>query len=231
MMGVSVEELVSLHPQLFHMATEGSWPSIKRYGLLSTSALLDLFEVDPERRIQLEGRRRPESVSLTHRVHGHASVRDQKPMTDSGLVVALRGSGQSPEDWYRRLNRKVFFWLTEERLFRMLGAKPYRNTAHTVLVLDTRSLVKVHLPQITLSSLNSGATRPFPWPRDLNTFSPLADYPFAALSGRRKLRDVVVELAVEYSVRDITDHVREVRTMRATDTLNTMSAVPRSERS
>lgn len=32
-------------PRLFHMAEAGSWPMIREHGLLSTSALLDLFGV------------------------------------------------------------------------------------------------------------------------------------------------------------------------------------------
>jgi Family of unknown function (DUF7002) len=201
------------------MAADGSWPSIKRHGLLSTSALLDLFEVTPGERDDLEARRRPESVRLQHPIHGQAWVRDQKPMTDSGLVAALAGTELSPEDWYRFLNRHVFFWLTEGRLFTMLGARPYRNEAHTVLVLDTRGLAEEHLAQVTLSSMNSGATRPFPWPRDFRTFRPLDKYPFAALRHKRRPQDVVVELAVDYSVANVRDYVLEVRRMRGTAVL------------
>ena len=37
-------------PRLYHMAEAGSWPSIKERGLLSTTALLDLFELEGESR-------------------------------------------------------------------------------------------------------------------------------------------------------------------------------------
>jgi hypothetical protein len=140
-------------------------------------------------------------------------------MTDGGLLAALAGTALSPEDWYRFLNQRVFFWLTEERLFRMLAARSYRNEAHTVLVLDTRALVRDHLAHVKLSSLNSGATRPYPWPRDFEIFKPLAEYPFAALRRRRAAQNVVVELAVDYSVTNIADYVLEVRRMKGSEVL------------
>jgi hypothetical protein len=43
---------------LYHMAEDGSWESIRQIGLLSTSALLDRFEVEGERRYAIESTRR-----------------------------------------------------------------------------------------------------------------------------------------------------------------------------
>jgi hypothetical protein len=57
-------------PRLYHMAEAGSWPSIERHGLLSTTALLDLFEISGPRREAIESARRPESVKITHPLHG-----------------------------------------------------------------------------------------------------------------------------------------------------------------
>jgi hypothetical protein len=48
------ERLASRYPVLFHMAEDGSWESIRERGLLSTSALLDLFEVEAEERFAIE---------------------------------------------------------------------------------------------------------------------------------------------------------------------------------
>jgi hypothetical protein len=48
------ERLASRYPVLFHMAEDGSWESIRERGLLSTSALLDLFEVEAEERFASE---------------------------------------------------------------------------------------------------------------------------------------------------------------------------------
>ena len=43
------EYLAQRWPRLYHMAEAGSWESVKRHGLLSTTALLDLFEVSGDR--------------------------------------------------------------------------------------------------------------------------------------------------------------------------------------
>jgi hypothetical protein len=52
-MSVSLHELAATYPYLYHVTSEGSWPSIQRYGLLSTQALLDLFAVDEALRERL----------------------------------------------------------------------------------------------------------------------------------------------------------------------------------
>src|SRR4051812_6107133 len=105
-MGISQDELVERYPQLYHMAEPYSWESIRKHGLLSTTALLDLFEVPPGQRRLIESCRRPEAVTLDHPVHGRAVVRDQKPMDDKGLTRALR-DGITPRQWYELLNRHV----------------------------------------------------------------------------------------------------------------------------
>jgi hypothetical protein len=90
------------------MAHAGAWPSIERLGLLSTPALLDLFEINGERRDQLEARRRARSEEITHDIHRRALLRDQKPLNEKKLANALL-DGLKPRDWYGILNRKVFF--------------------------------------------------------------------------------------------------------------------------
>lgn len=52
-------ELILNCPTPYHMAERGSWPSIARHGLLSTSALLDLFAVAGPDRAKSEAARRP----------------------------------------------------------------------------------------------------------------------------------------------------------------------------
>ena len=87
------------------MAEFGSWPSIRQHGLLSTSALLDLYEVAGVERAGLEFRHRPECEEIYHDAHGSAVIRDQKPMTDADLRKCLR-DGLTPADWYEILNEK-----------------------------------------------------------------------------------------------------------------------------
>ena len=87
---VMIERVAARYPQLFHMAASDAWDGILRRGLLSTSALLDLFEVVGSRREELEARRRPESVRISHPKHGTAVLRDQKPMSETKLARCLR---------------------------------------------------------------------------------------------------------------------------------------------
>src|SRR6267154_1163175 len=68
---VTPERLSEIYPRLYHMAEKDSWPSIARDGLLSTSTLLDLYEVPAADRIPIERRRRPEKVPITHSTRGH----------------------------------------------------------------------------------------------------------------------------------------------------------------
>src|SRR5579872_2944477 len=107
--------LARFYPRLFHMSHAGSWPSIQQHGLLSTTALLDLFEVDGQRRIMLEECRRSQSEAIIHPTHGRAMLRDQQPLNENKLAKALQ-DGLSPRDWYKLLNGKVFFWGPETRL-------------------------------------------------------------------------------------------------------------------
>lgn len=210
-------ELLRDCPTLYHMAERGSWPSIRRHGLLSTSALLDLYEVRGAEREAIEGRRRPESVTVEHPALRPATVRDQKPMDDAGLRMCLL-DGLTPQDWYRCLNARVYFWLTRERLLRLLNARPYRDAEHDVLELDTAALIAAHWPAIRLSPINSGTTKPFPSTaskRGRETFLPIAEYPYARWRAQgRKAGERVVELTVDYAVPDAARFVRRVVAMR-----------------
>lgn len=148
---MSPEALVAQYPRIWHMASDGSWQSIQEHGLLSTSALLDLYGYKDEQRLAIEARRRPQSVPITATGLPGATIRDQKPMTDSALDKCLP-AGVTPENWYRLLNSKTFFWLSQPRLQRLLGARAYRDHAQIVLTLDTASLVEKHTPNILLCS-------------------------------------------------------------------------------
>src|SRR5688572_22768302 len=154
--GVDAKRLWEEYPRLFHMAEAGSWPSIRKHGLLSTSALLDLFEISGRERTRVESQHRPESVTISHPKHGRAIIRDQKPMSGTALRRCL--IGMMPQAWYELVNRRVYFWLVEERLNRLLMAKMYRNVEHVVLTIDTRSLVTAHEDEIRLSPINTGST-------------------------------------------------------------------------
>jgi hypothetical protein len=209
---VTIEELTKYFPVLFHMAQDGSWESIKKHGLLSTSALLDLFELSGEDREAIESRRRPRSITISHPLHGAAVIRDQAPISDAILERCL--IDMEPAAWYRLLNSRVFFWLGRRRLEGLLNAHLYRGRTHTVLTLDTASLVSHYARQIVLSRINSGATHRGGSPRGTRTFSSIADFPFTA--GRRSdtsIRELIAELAVDYGIHDIARYVAKVERM------------------
>ncbi len=211
-----LEELVADCPTLYHMAERGSWESIKERGLLSTSALLDLYKISGSERSLIERRHRPKSVEIKADGLATAVIRDQIPMSGSGLVRCLPAR-LTPEDWYLILNAKAFFWLTEDRLHRLTGANAYRDREHDVLEIDTRSLVQAHRQRIWLCPINSGCTKPMPHPRDEATFARIDTYPYTGWRKRRPKGERVVELAVDYSVPDIRDHVRRIIAKKGTE--------------
>lgn len=214
------DDLAELYPRLYHMAEEGTWPSIRRVGLLSTSALLDRFEINGKQRNAIERTRRPESVRLTHAKHGTAVIRDQKPMSESALQKCLQGL--SAPEWYEVLNSRVFFWLSRDRLVTLLKARAYRGKTHCVLTVDTRALLDVHWAKVTLSPINSGSTVYNPQPRGTSTFTAIEDYPFDHWRKKRGRKKAVVELAVDYSVpeiREFTVHVAHMRNGAEIETL------------
>lgn len=206
-------ELMRDCPALYHMAARGSWSSIRKHGLLSTSALLDRYKVTGAERNAIEALRRPNSIILKREDLGHAVVRDQFPMDDRGLTRCLEDA-LAPADWYRLLNAKVFFWLTRDRLLRLLNAGLYRMQEHDVLVLDSASLVAAYADKIWFCPINSGCTKPFPHPRGTTTFRRIANYPYATYRAKRKRGERVVELAVDYAVPDIATYVTRVVRMR-----------------
>jgi hypothetical protein len=205
--GITATELCKRYPVLYHMASFGSWPSIAKHGLLSTESLLDLFEVPEPRRTDLLTKQRRTSVEITHPKHGRAVIRDQKPLSAENLARCLNGC--SAEEWYRTLNERIFFWLGRERLYTLMSAAEYVGKKHTVLQLDSASLVCKYEARITLAHMNTGNTRPYPHPRSPATFRSMNDYPYAE---RKRLPDysAVVELTVMGGVPDAKDFVTRV---------------------
>jgi hypothetical protein len=201
--------LADQSPSLFHMAEPNSWPSIRRHGLLSTSALLDLFEVGGELREKLEQQHRPECVTIKHPKIGKAVIRDQKPMSDRALTKCLNDP-LTPQDWYRILNTKVFFWLSRERLERLLNARAYRDRRQTVIEIDSAHFLARYGSKAMLCPINSGSTIMNPQPRGLTTFMPVNEYPYDFWRKKRRQSDAVVELAIEGGIADVQRYVVRV---------------------
>jgi hypothetical protein len=218
---IEVEELVKDCPTLYHMAEQGSWPSIYERGLLSTTALLDLYCVRGSKRHSIENERRARNTTLEQPSLPTVVIRDQFPMTDRGLSRCLPAH-ISPSDWYKLLNKKVFFWLTKSRLLRLLNAETYRGNAHDVLEISTRELLEDYFEKIWLCPMNSGCTRPMPHPRDEKTFQRIPDYPYSYWRSKRPRGERVVEFAIDHAVPDIRNYVRRVVEMKNSQEIRTI---------
>lgn len=197
-------------PRLLQVAEAGSWSSIERHGLLSTAALLDLFEISGSSRDAIESARRPESVKIEHAEHGVACIRDNKPINVTVLRRTLVGM---PEDaWYRTLNARVFFWLAPERLDRLRKASAYRERQHDVLTIDTKLLLDSYAAVVELAPLNTGAVHPAAnYPRGAGTFRRIEDYPWTERV-RASPAEPIVEFTIPYAVPDIAKFVLHIRT-------------------
>jgi hypothetical protein len=195
-------------PRLYHMAEAGSWPSIERRGLLSTTALLDLFEISGVERDAIEATRRLVSVKITHPGHGEAWIRDNKPINATVLRRTLDGISEA--DWYRTLNGRVFFWLTEDRLNKLRKAGAYSGREHDILTIDTGRLLEAHGHEVELAHLNTGAVHAgAKYLRGAGTFRSIDDYHWADRL-RVARSEPIVELTVPYSVPDIVELVVSV---------------------
>ena len=205
---MKVEQLIENHPVLFHMAEEGTWPQIEEHGLLSTLALVDLFNPPSHVRQEILGSVRRKSITLQNPQHGVAVVRDQGPLKFLDRVLE---EGTTFQEYLDLLNGRVFFWATYERLLRLLQAARYRGHAQTVLHIDTRELLAAH-PEAELAALNTGSVHVPNMPtRGKDTFLPVADYPYDTWRKRRGAAgDAVVEITVPYAVPHVLDYVLRV---------------------
>lgn len=202
-------DLIELHPRLWHMAMDGSWPSIRAHGLLSTSKLLDLYGIEGRARSAIEDERRPESVPISGRGLPGAKIRDQKPISDAALKGCLK-DGLTPSDWYKELNGRVFFWPSRLRLRRLLGARAYRSDPQVVITVRTSSLIEAHRGEIELSPINSGSTIMSAQPRGRTTFLPINQYPFDEWKKKRSRQTAIAEITVRGGVPSVEDHVLTV---------------------
>ena len=200
-LGVTAAELAKRYPRLYHMAHRGNWEGIQRHGLLCTRALVEMCNVPAETRAAILDCQRVKSYRIEHSQCCEVFIRDQKPLIRSRLEKALRNC--SFQQWLDMLNSRVFFWLTEARLRTLMCAREYCADSHVVLVVDTLQLVNGLRRGITLTSMNTGCVQPYAFPRSLESFYEMADYPFE--ERRRRKRELVVEFAVEGGVEHILD--------------------------
>ena len=206
-------DFIGKYPLLFHMAEAGSWPQIQRHGLLSTSALVDLFEISGDGRFAIESMRRPEMVEITHPVHGRAQIRDNKPLREQFLRCL---PGTTAQQFFELLNGKVFFWVCPKRLETLIGARAYRRRAHDVLTIDAAALLATHRGGASLASINTGSTlysnAP---PRGRETFVPIAEFDWEAARRLRGRENAIVEMTIDHAVPDVTHFLVKVERRQA----------------
>lgn len=202
------------------MAEANTWPNIVRFGLLSTSAILDLHQVDRLARLNFESQHRPEMMQVQSAHAPSMILRDQKPMSDGRLVMALQGAC-TPQQWYELLNRRVFMWATQARLITLLSAKHYRNIEHDVLTIDTAALLERYADVVELCHMNSGNTFPMPHRRTPEVFQKISNYP-AKPSGL-PIREVA-EVTVPQAIPDISDFVIAVDSYRGANLIANLYA-------
>jgi hypothetical protein len=198
-MGIKAKEFVARYPRLYHATRVGGWCLIDQIGILSTSALLDHFEVNGKDRENIESKHRAGSVEIPDRPCPCATIRDQKPMSENALRRCL--VGMTPREWYELLNRKVFFWVTEDRLNRLLAAYP--GEGHDVITIDTARLVERYSNKIKLSHINAGAAGPAFAKRGRDLFKSFEEFPTGLW--RQEGKRAVAELTIENCVKDVRD--------------------------
>lgn len=202
------EELIERCPRLFHVTEAGAWPSIRRYGLLSTSAVLDLFAVPEPLRSQVEAQPRPHDVVFEDPHLERIVIRDNRPLRPHILRGCLKGS---VSDWCRLLNARVFFWANERRLRNHLRARGHRGQSREILVIDTRRLLARHRESISLCAFNSGsALYPNAPRRGPDSFLRLDAQPFDRCRTRHDATDAVAEVCVDRALTDIEAAVSSV---------------------
>ena len=217
--------LASLYPTLYHMAEDGTWPSIHRRGLLSTQAIVDLYQPDAETRARILSAVRTDKITLASAALGEMTIRDQRP---AKYIKACMNDGASPQDFLDALNGRVFFWLHLSRLTRLLNARLYRHSRHTVLRVDTARLLDAYSGRVQLAPYNTGSMHvPNAPKRGPDVFTDLADYPYDQwLATRGRSTEPVVELTIPYAIPDIADFVTKVETWESAEPIAVLYPAP-----
>jgi hypothetical protein len=118
---------------------------------------------------------RRDKIKLTSPALGEMTIRDQRP---AKFLKDCMNDGVSPQDYLDALNGRVFFWLRLSRLHRLLNARLYRHSSHTVLHVDTARLVSAYPSRVQLAPYNTGDMHVRNMPkRGPDVFTDLAEYP------------------------------------------------------
>jgi hypothetical protein len=192
---------------LFHLAEDCNQRSIEQLGLLSASDLIERAGLAAV----WHKRHRPHRLVLPSGV----VLRDQKPMPPATLKGCLRG--MTPEEWYRLLNSKIFFWIDLERLNRQRNA--CGRFTQILYVVKTEKLLERYAASVALTPINSGNARRRPAARGAKTFVPYLDWVERGWQAeqhdeRTRPRSYApVEFTVSRAIPDWMDFVHEVRVL------------------
>lgn len=215
-------ELVRLYPRLFHMASAGSWETIRKFGLRSTLDLVSTSHLVAEEKQRILTQRRPMSVQIEHPEMGTVTIRDQLPLRVPFLEPKL--TDMTSTQWIETLNDRVFFWLHPLKLQGLLGARMYRDREQDVITVDTASLLDSVGENVRLSGINSGAALyPNAAPRGSMTFQTIEAYDYRSMRRRRGAVNAIVEVAVLGGVPDLARHVVRVERRRGEKILGELS--------
>lgn len=210
---VRTADFTRLYPESFHMTADGTWPSIRRNGLLSAEAVVDRWNVSPQDRAGLLSKRRDESHVLTHKTLGTAVLRDQLPIHEPSLAEVL--DDMSVSQWYEQLNSRVFLFPHRSRMLELLSARSYKKDVHTVITIDTAALVDAYEADIELCAINSGFARPHSKARrGSKTFQSIAEFRHPPRVDAHPTRPHVAEITLAYAIRDVSRFVIRVERMR-----------------
>lgn len=215
---MDAQEFAIQYPTVYHMADEAAWPSIQKYGLLSTSAIVDLYRPEPSLRAAILSDARRRCITLGSEELGVMTIRDQLPLK---FLDACLDEGVARQDFLDALNGRVFFWLTMKRLRRLLNARANRNRRHLVLHIDTAKLLKSYSALAELAPYNTGSAHvPNVPKRGPGVFLALDEYPFEEWRRKRgKSGEPVIELTIPHAVPDIVTFVRKVELRQVDDVL------------
>jgi hypothetical protein len=97
---------------------------------------------------------RRSSITLRRDGLDAITIRDQLPLK---FLDECLEEGVARQDFLDAPNGRVFFWLAEERLQRLLNARAYRSRPHLIMQIDTGSLLDEERPS-GLSSINRATT-------------------------------------------------------------------------
>jgi len=215
---VDLIELKRAYSRAWHSTFAGGWERIRAsgIGLASTTTLLDLYGVIGADRARLEEQPRGESEWLQADGLPPVLIRDQKPLLPVTRLERVLDD-MSVSDWCRELNRRVYFFVRETPLKRLLAAYP--DEEHDVLVIDARKLVDRYEQAITLSPINTGAIAPAYAKRGAGTFVPIDRYPTTATGAPAK---PIAEITVDVPIPDIVELTLRVARWRGNVCLGTL---------